>query len=765
MSALRPAQQRILEYESGYMAVTAVPGSGKTFTLTRLATQLVLQGKLEAEQQILIVTYLNTSVENFKKGIRKRLTVLEKVPDDYEQFFDIRTLHSLGLEILRYAGISDEQNGSSVDVTDEVRANYFMGQAVDSWIDANRDEWERFLPNETPQARAQWRQISENMARNFIRMAKNNQYAPAQIVSRLEANREEMPWVWMLAGIYDQYQRILDRQGAFDFNDLILQAVRDLERRPQLAEQLQKRWRYILEDEAQDSIPLQEVLLRQLAGKNGNLVRVGDPNQAITTTFTAAHPRYLKQFMRQPNVRVFPLPNSGRCAPIIFGAANELVRWVSEKHSVPEVREHTFLPQWIEPTPPGDAQPNPDHIGDGIRLKVYKNQEDEELPAIAQLANQFVTKYPDYTVAILVPTHRLGHIIAGYLDTLKVDYDNLLRGGARVREVAAALHAVLAVLAEPLQIRHLMEAYHALQAVEHPSALPAFENDADKGRFDAILRSIVQLELLLYPNFEEDLLNALPAKIGTEADLHRLERFAQFLQTVFSLRTLPIADLTLTLSDAIFATHRQLDEVNIALHDRDLDVAYQIATTLQRWQDSQPMWRLPDLVANLADVARGRQSLRVATAGTNEGFEPQPGRITLATQHGAKGLEWDAVFLVGIDGRWIPKDLDGYFQGVYDFLGGEDPSADVLAQLEALMAEEGDEDLQLNAGIYPGRTATQSAHIDIISERLRLLYVGITRARRYLHISRSRTTRRRGMEQPTEPASALAAIYYYLKGR
>ncbi|NIP85784.1 MAG: UvrD-helicase domain-containing protein, partial [Planctomycetales bacterium] len=56
-------------------------------------------------------------------------------------------------------------------------------------------------------------------------------------------------------------------------------------------------WPYILEDEAQDSSRLQEEILRKLAGKGGNWVRVGDPNQAIFETFTTADPKYLRDFM------------------------------------------------------------------------------------------------------------------------------------------------------------------------------------------------------------------------------------------------------------------------------------------------------------------------------------------------------------------------------------------------------------------------------------------------------------------------------------
>ena len=72
---LRPAQAKILAYENGRLAISAVPGSGKTFTLSLLAAQLIGHGRInpDAGQQILIVTYLNASVDTFRARIRKRL--------------------------------------------------------------------------------------------------------------------------------------------------------------------------------------------------------------------------------------------------------------------------------------------------------------------------------------------------------------------------------------------------------------------------------------------------------------------------------------------------------------------------------------------------------------------------------------------------------------------------------------------------------------------------------------------------------------------
>ncbi len=65
----RPAQEKILKYTQGTMGISAVPGSGKTHTLSALAAQLILGGFLERDQEILIVTLTNSAVDNFSSRI------------------------------------------------------------------------------------------------------------------------------------------------------------------------------------------------------------------------------------------------------------------------------------------------------------------------------------------------------------------------------------------------------------------------------------------------------------------------------------------------------------------------------------------------------------------------------------------------------------------------------------------------------------------------------------------------------------------------
>ncbi len=757
---LRPAQKKILEYVGGRLAVNAVPGSGKTYTLSLLAGELLAQGLIAtgSGQQILIVTYLNASVDAFRAGIRQRLHELNLD----ELGFDVRTLHSLSLEIVRQADSGLTNPESELVVADESLTEKILFQAIDGWSGVNPDLMGTFVQSNSPQMRVRWREITVKLARDFIRTAKNRRYKPNQIRDELleidaqhhgvdslkiPPNDNDVPLMWMLADIYQRYQIILDRLHAIDFDDIIWHAVDLLKSRDDLANIFRERWPYVLEDEAQDSVPLQEQLLDALTGQPGNWVRVGDPNQAITSTFTAADPRHFTSFIHRSNVTSLPLPNSGRSAPKIYLLANTLMDWVINHHPVQEVRQHAFFKQNILPTPPGDSQQNPPDGESAVNFKAYKHREEEELPGVARLATRLIKEKPELSVAILAPTNALGKSLAGHLDHLGADYDDMLRGSGKVREVSSVLRALVSTLSNPQSKSALESVFSTLSEINHSSTT----GEHDRRKISALLRSISRPELFLFPLENQELSSLLPAGIASGEEMRFLYKFSNLLRQLFRLRPLAIDDLILSLSDVIYASG---DEYTALSYELELAVAYQIANEMRLRFDSQPDWRLPELEVELADLATGRSHLQ--SFGPKElGYKPVPGRITLATQHGAKGMEWDAVFLVGIDEFWIPGDLHAKFHGASDFIGG-DPSAEATALLLKIM--EGD------PGYYPGRTATESAHIEVINERLRLLYVGITRARRNLQISRSQYIRRFNSDIAVQPATVLAALYRFTKG-
>ena len=571
---LRPTQEEILKYKSGKMAVSAVPGSGKTFTLTRLAAKLISDGRIDpaANQQILIVTYLNASVDTFRSRIRDLLQEQGLPPD---QGYDVRTLHSLGLEIVRSARSSDR--GNDLVVLDDAQSAHFRGLAIDNWKANWPDAWESMAPDGSVNAQRKWRRTLDKMVSTFIREAKNGRYKPADILALIHDKKTDdadfdidgadsefeadlsTPIVHMCAMIYADYQRIVKGQGALDFNDLIWQATELVDSAPEVVDALRKRWPYVLEDEAQDSVPLQEILLDGLTGPGGNWVRVGDPNQAITSTFTAAHPRFFNAFLERPDVQERPLPHSSRCAPRIYEAANKLVTWTLESHPVLEVRTTAFRDQEMLPAPAGDGKPNPDDDLAGLNIKVFEHREEEEIPRIAFFAQKYVEKFPERTIAVLVPTNDIGHKIAEIFDQNDAAYDNLLRGGTREREIAGGLHAALALLTEPTKKTNIGKFWEAMFRLDHPFA------DVEDERSEhliTLLNSVILPESLFFPEASgaDALLEALPAGVTQQGDLTDIARYVQFAQRVFELGYLRIDDLIISVACLLYTSPSPRDK-------------------------------------------------------------------------------------------------------------------------------------------------------------------------------------------------------------
>lgn len=96
---LRATQRAVLdEYDGGRMGISAVPGSGKTFTLSMLAADIILSGDLDLNQEILIVTLSNSAVDNFSQRISSMIEKEGLLPG---MGYRVRTLHGLAHDIVR----------------------------------------------------------------------------------------------------------------------------------------------------------------------------------------------------------------------------------------------------------------------------------------------------------------------------------------------------------------------------------------------------------------------------------------------------------------------------------------------------------------------------------------------------------------------------------------------------------------------------------------------------------------------------------------
>jgi DNA helicase-2/ATP-dependent DNA helicase PcrA len=744
---LRPAQRQIAAYRSGRMGVLAVPGSGKTLTLAYLAAELLTQATLQRGQEILIVTLVNSAVDVFTQRIRALLEARGFLPLN----FRVRTLHGLANDIVRerpeVVGLDER-----FVILDEGECGRILDSAVKSWLHQNGHQLLDYLDENLQEYEIQKIQrqhlpeLVREIASAFIRLAKDRRLTPAQLRTRLNRLPFPLPLLEMGAAIYADYQRSLTYRGAVDFDDLVRLAYDALQWDTQLLERLRHRWPYILEDEAQDSSWTQEQILRALVGENGNWVRVGDPNQAIYETFTTANPKYLRSFVSEDGVVQRDLPNSSRSTLSIMELANQLVRWTMTQHPVEAVRDGLQGPPFITPVEADDPVPNPPDDPTKVFLYPKKLKVEEEIKTIISSLKRWLKDHGDWTVAVLAPTHHLAIEVVEALKRENIPFeDSLLRSSASTRRAARRLRDILHALADPLSAKKLAAAYGAwrLDDLEDPLLHAQVISD------QALLQRCSQVEAYLYPTLASDWLAEVCPPQGTQIPntplaqqetYYRLDSFRNQMRRWLSAILLPIDQLVLTLQGDLF-------------HEpAELALSHKLALMLRQASDANPNWRLHNLAQEVSVIADNERRF-IGFSRDDSGFDPQayPGRVVVSTVHKAKGLEWDRVYLISVNNYDYPSGApyDTYQPEKWFLRNRLNLQAETLAQLEWLLSPE--------PTTFPQEgQATLQARLDYVRERLRLLYVGITRAKRELII-----TSNTGRWDDKQPALALQALSEY----
>ena len=726
----RPKQREALAYRQGYMGVAAVPGSGKTATLSYLTAKLLAETDLDDGQEILIVTLVNSAVSNFARQVNEFVRADGLLPGFG---YRVRTLHSLASDIVR-----QKPTAAGVDenfiIVDERESGEILADAVEAWIRKNPEAADAYLAAEyrdkSHYRQHHWSQMVTETAGVFIRQAKDELLSPDDLHERLASEKDELLLARMCSDIYRDYERALAYRGAVDFQDLVRFALQVLRRDELYLASLRHKWVYILEDEAQDSSRLQKEILRLLAGEGGNWVRVGDPNQAIFETFTTADPEYLREFINTETVIRRELPNSGRSTRSIQKLANYLIKWTL-RHPHQAIRKRNPLSRpYIQPTPKGDPQSNPKDSKWSVILERQAFSPAQETAAVIKSCRQWLAEHPDETAAILVPRNARGSEIVSRLRVGEIPYIENLNNTSSTRAVVGSLTRALEYLANPKDAKHLARLYQVWMR----------DYRDDSQAIDAVmktLRRIRHVEDYVAPRLSDWLEDHLPA-VNNDALYDHLLDFRERIGGWLRAAELPIDQLILTVAGELFT------DVS------DIATAYMVALHLSRLSMTHPQMRLPEFADELRDIAINRRKFS-GLADDRSQFNPDAhkGKVTVTTMHKAKGLEWDRVYLISVNNYDFPSaNPHDSFIGEKWFIRDKlNLSAEVLAQLEALCKDE----------TYHEGNATMAARIGYAAERLRLLYVGITRARKELIVTWN--TGRRGDAVEATPLVALRTFW------
>lgn len=283
----RDDQKPVLEYETGKMAISAVPGAGKTTILLALILKLLDNGV--NPENIFVMTYMESAARNFRDRIKN-------IRQNSSQLPNISTIHGLALRILKENG-NFERLGLSSD--------------FEICDDTQRSRIIREIANKL--------KLKKTETDEFDRGISVFKIGNGQFQSGMDKKLEKFQI------FFEEYQRILKEANLIDYDDMLTSSVKLLEDNADIRAYYQDICHYIIEDEAQDSSSIQQRLINLLSAKHKNLIRCGDINQAITTTFSNADVEGFRKFISESNN--VNMNCSQRCTKDVWTLANNLIKW------------------------------------------------------------------------------------------------------------------------------------------------------------------------------------------------------------------------------------------------------------------------------------------------------------------------------------------------------------------------------------------------------------------------------------------------------
>ncbi len=721
-NSLRPGQQEMGDWQGGLLAVSAVPGSGKSTGMAIAAALTIARQRLHPRHQLIIVTFTRSAAANIKAKIRQNLELL-KLP---KWGFSVQTIHGLAFKI---AGRHPDLAQLDLDQQNLIQPNQnhrLIRSCVERWITDHPQAYQQLITGlefdgeESERLRRQSvlrTDVLPNLAHTVIQEAKSSGLSPEDLHHLGQLQGDPYAILTIAAGLYRLYQEQMRSQQLIDYDDAIIAALKVLQN-PNIRDFWQRETFAVFEDEAQDSSPLQQQLLDSLAQNpdgSANLIRVGDPNQAINSTFTPADPIYFRRFCHQcaQQQRQTTIQRAGRSSPILIDAANFTLNWINQQWtkptSTPSSRDRTTKPpspaikspppfqvQQIEPVTADDPQANanPDPIAAGLELHRPRDIS-ESVDRLGQRISDLFAQYPQASAAVLVRQKNQGHFVASELN----QYHNHLN----LYEVDAE-ERLSGIPLEMLNLLQFLHRPHSREAVK--AALEVLVNHQLIPRQD-LDRLASSPEQFLYPTILE-----APQPPDVRQARHLCRCLLQARLELPQTHLIGFLGLTLNYNASELATADKLNE--------------------RLLQQTSDRLSLEELLDNLSLIVNSERFDHVETDASESKYT-QPGQLTILTMHKAKGLDWDFVFIPFLQEKNIPGEL--YVKPQMQFLGHFSLDEVARGQIRQHLWNRDAPDNEPTPQCQSYDDYWQLAEQLKKAEDYRLFYVAMTRAKRFLWLS------------------------------
>lgn len=639
---MNSTQREAVLYLDGPCLVLAGAGSGKTRVITQKIAYLIKECGYSAKN-IIALTFTNKAAREMDERVKKL------IDPSLTKGLTISTFHSLGVRILReeahHAGLKPQfsifDSDDAMAIVQELLATTDRGrlrsvqQTISLWknglIDPDAAERAATTPNEVEAAK-----------------------------------------------VFRSYNATLAAYQAVDFDDLITVPAQIFERHPEVREKWQKRVKYLLVDEYQDTNVCQYRLVQHLTGHRAMFTAVGDDDQAIYAWRGATIENLAKLTTDYPKIKLIKLEQNYRSSQRILAAANQVIS------NNPKLFEKKL---WSE-----------HGTGDVITVTSMTNDEIEaENVAMKISAARFEKKAQWKDFAILYRGNHQARVVEQAMRNLHIPYT--ISGGqsffdkAEVRDVLSYLRLIANEDDDPAFIR----------AATTPK----------RGIGQATLQTLGQYagerKISLFAAVFE---TGIESRLGTR-QVEPLRTFGDFINRIqYRAGKARPGELMRAAEPAADILDDLLGAIN---YERYLYEMFDEKPAQSRWQNVLELvgWLKRKSEANEMGLFDLVQHVALVTM-LERGEEEEPDAVKLSTLHASKGLEYPHVYLLGVE------------EGLLPHFGRDDEGSDAEGLADALTMR--------------------------IQEERRLMYVGITRAQRSLHLSWCKKRRRAREDLTREPS-------------
>lgn len=583
---LNDMQRAGVEHTEGALLLLAGAGSGKTRVLTHRIAYLIEQGV--SPYNILAITFTNKAAGEMRERV-------DNIVKFGAEGVWVSTFHSLCVRILR---------------------RYIDRLGYDTHFTIyDSDDQKSVVKACLKRLNMDPKQYQERTVMSEISKAKEQFVSPSEYDRSADGQYRKM----QIAKVYKAYQEELKKSNALDFDDLLYKTVELFQFHPEVLDQYQERFRYIMVDEYQDTNHIQFLLIKQLASKYRNLCVVGDDDQSIYK-FRGANIYNILNFEEEyPEAKVIKLEQNYRSTKNILAAANGVI---SHNEGRKEKQLWTELPE-----------------GDKVGFSLYDTEYAEAAGVVEIIADEHRNGRPYNHFAVLYRTNAQSRIFEEKLLMQNIPYQIIggqnFYGRREVKDLICYLKVI------------------------------------DNGQDNMAARRIINVpkrgigtssidKLQVYADtYEMSLLEAMFEASNVPGLNRAVSKVEGFTNLIMDLRDMLVEGALISeVYDEILNRTGYWDEL-VAEHTDEAEGRLENLTELKnkivKYEEEAEK---PDLSELLEEIALVAEVDNVVDADE---------RVLLMTLHSAKGLEFPVVFLGGMEDRLFPSAMS---------LNSDDPDAE-----------------------------------------------------------------------------------------